>query len=116
MILSPNNRESIVRQWLIANGFLIDNEVLVHENNKFYQIISALTGKPEDYSEIELEFGKHILNRKDENLEKYMMIKIKNCERALDNLKKSDKNDDKKSEFSKKLKFYKEVSSWFQKK
>jgi tRNA (adenine22-N1)-methyltransferase len=58
LVLQPQNNSKLVRSWLIENNEKIIKERLVLENGFIYQILKAVKGKSEEYSEIELEYGK----------------------------------------------------------
>jgi tRNA (adenine22-N1)-methyltransferase len=58
LVLQPQNNSKLLRSWLIENNERIVKERLVLENGFIYQILKAVKGKSEEYSEIELEYGK----------------------------------------------------------
>ncbi|MBU1020123.1 MAG: class I SAM-dependent methyltransferase [Firmicutes bacterium] len=55
-VLQPNNEAHIVRKTISEIGFKIVDELIVHEGNKFYEIIVAEVGKS-SYTLKELIFG-----------------------------------------------------------
>lgn len=55
-VLQPNNEANIVRETITKIGFRIVDELVVHEGNKFYDIMVAEIGKA-NYSQKELLFG-----------------------------------------------------------
>ena len=66
LILQPMTHAEKLREYLLANGFSIVGEAIVKED-KIYQIICAeYTGKVEEYSALELIFGRHNLETKSE--------------------------------------------------
>ncbi|MGT2831891.1 tRNA (adenine(22)-N(1))-methyltransferase [Streptococcus halotolerans] len=63
LILQPNNREDDLRHWLQENDFQIVSEIIMTENNKYYEIIVAEHGSMTLTSR-ELRFGPHLLKEK----------------------------------------------------
>ncbi len=60
LILQPNKDEPELRRWLIDHGFSIEDEALVEDKSKIYEIISAKPGKQEnklEMSEENFKFG-----------------------------------------------------------
>ena len=66
LILQPMTHAEKLREYLLANGFSIVGEAIVKED-KIYQIICAeYSGAVSDYSELELIFGRHNLEKRSE--------------------------------------------------
>jgi len=57
LILQPNGGEQPLRLWLMAQGYRIVAEQVLHENRFFYEIIVAEPSGPVTYSDRELYFG-----------------------------------------------------------
>lgn len=58
LILQPMSRASLLRAWLLENGFAITGESITFED-KYYQTVAArYCGKTEAYTEEELALGK----------------------------------------------------------
>jgi tRNA (adenine22-N1)-methyltransferase len=57
LILQPNGGEQPLRQWLMENGYRIDCEELLRENDFYYEIIVAERAGPVTYTDEELYFG-----------------------------------------------------------
>ncbi|MBQ7384271.1 MAG: SAM-dependent methyltransferase [Clostridia bacterium] len=71
LILQPMTHAEALREYLNREGYSIIGERLVKED-KIYQIICAeYTGKSEEYSDIELIFGKRNLTKGTELLKEY---------------------------------------------
>lgn len=67
IIIQPNNNEETARIWLVNNGYDIDNEVIVYEDDVYYEIIKAVKRTPERrYTKEELYFGPILLANKSE--------------------------------------------------
>jgi tRNA (adenine22-N1)-methyltransferase len=57
LILQPNGGEQPLRLWLMAHGYRIVAEQVLHENRFYYEIIVAERSGPVTYSDRELYFG-----------------------------------------------------------
>ena len=87
-IISPNNYQQDVREFLVKNGFIITDEVLMKEKNIFYQIIKVEKGKKK-YSSKQLYFGPVILEKKGPIFNEYYKNELKKKEIVLKLLPKS---------------------------
>ncbi len=70
LILSPNNYQEDVKRYICKNGFYIENEEFVKDNNIIYQIIIFKKGKKK-YTNKELYFGPVFLTKKDKLFKEY---------------------------------------------
>lgn len=43
LVLQPNVGEDIVRRWLLANGWVLQDEVILEEDGKIYEILTAIS-------------------------------------------------------------------------
>lgn len=68
IILQPMNEGNVLRKWLQENNWKIEKEILVKEDNKIYEIISAVQGEMKELNFAELLFGPIILKSKNEIL------------------------------------------------
>ncbi|MDR2465315.1 MAG: tRNA (adenine(22)-N(1))-methyltransferase TrmK [Streptococcaceae bacterium] len=67
LILQPNVGEMQVREWLIDHGFQVEEEAILIENDKIYEIIKAVTSpSPVQANSRQLRFGFHLLEEKNE--------------------------------------------------
>ena len=67
IIIQPNNNEETARIWLVNNGFDIDDEKIVYEDDVYYEVIKAVRREQERrYSKEELYFGPILLASKSE--------------------------------------------------
>ena len=67
IIIQPNNNEETARIWLVNNGYDIENETIVYEDDVYYEVIKAIKRSPERrYSKEELYFGPLLLANKSE--------------------------------------------------
>ncbi|MFP4457214.1 MAG: tRNA (adenine(22)-N(1))-methyltransferase [Clostridia bacterium] len=93
LILQPQNNSKKVRLWLLNHGYKIVNEELVIENNIIYQIIKAIQGISEKYSDIELEFGLNRLIKEKGLLKEYLRQEINKCKKIIIEMNKSKNSD-----------------------
>lgn len=77
IIIQPNNNEETARIWLVNNGYIIEDEKIVYEDDVYYEIIKAVKGERENrYSKEELYFGPILLaNKSDEFKAKWIKYK-----------------------------------------
>lgn len=69
LILQPQSMQDVLRKYLCANGFSIDEERVVFDSGKYYQLIRAeFDGEKRSLSETEYRLGKLNLGRARESL------------------------------------------------
>ena len=88
IIVSPNNYQEDVKRFLVKNGFVIDDEVMVKEKKFIYQIIKLTRGKKR-YSKREYFFGPKYLEKKDKLFKEYFERELKSREILLGVLTKN---------------------------
>lgn len=67
IIIQPNNNEETARIWLVNNGYDIDNEIIVYEDDVYYEVIKAVKREiKQRYSKEELYFGPILMKNKSE--------------------------------------------------
>ena len=86
-ILSPNNYQVDVKEYLTKVGYYIEDEVLVKDSKFLYQIIKFKKGKKK-YTKRELFFGPVLLTKKDENFMHYYKRELKSREIIMELLPK----------------------------
>ena len=65
LVLEPNNNEETVRIWLMNNNFVIDDEMIIEEDGRYYEIIKAVKGIA-SYSKEELFFGPRLIKEQND--------------------------------------------------
>ncbi len=65
LILQANRDEYLLRKYLVENGFYIQNEKIIKEDNKYYEIDCFEKGY-EEYDFNDLYFGKILMKNKDD--------------------------------------------------
>ena len=67
IIIQPNNNEETARIWLVNNGYDIEDETIVYEDDVYYEVIKAVKRTSERrYTKEELYFGPILLANKSE--------------------------------------------------
>lgn len=75
-ILQPNVAADELRRYLYENNYIIIDEKLVKEANKFYEVIYAKKGKELLKKSIYLEIGEKLISNKDPLLKEFINSKI----------------------------------------
>ena len=86
LILQPQSEISKVREWLCQMGYRIVEEKMILEDEKYYPMMKAVKGDVETYSEIELEFGKRLLEEANPVLEQFLEREVAIQERLFKSL------------------------------
>ena len=90
LILQPMQAQEELRRYLINNKFEIIGEHITNEDFRIYQIIEARYN-PEyifDGNEIEYEFPKKLVEKKDPLVKKLIQTKIDECNKIIESLSK----------------------------
>lgn len=90
IVLQPMNEGKTVRRWLQKNNWRTENEVLVKEDNRIYEIISAVHGKTDELTDMELLFGAKILRDKTELLKERVKEFIHKEKQKISGMEKSE--------------------------
>lgn len=96
LILQANINEYTLRTWLMNHNYKIDQETVVEDNKRFYEIIVASKSETkQNYSEFELKYGLYLPNNKtidfkgkwEEQLDKldYIYNEVKKSEEPQEN-------------------------------
>lgn len=88
IIIQSNVGVSNIRVYLTCNGYYIDNEKLVKENNIIYTVISFKKGY-KSYTEKEIEFGPVLLRNKDELFNELIINRINKNNYIINKLPKN---------------------------
>ncbi|QJW49180.1 SAM-dependent methyltransferase [bacterium BFN5] len=64
IILQPMNAAALVRQWLLENHWMIEDEALVKEDGRLYEIITAVQGEQVISEQILLDIGPLIWSKR----------------------------------------------------
>lgn len=96
IILQPMTNQELVRPFLWENGFEVDDERLVREGNKIYQVILAkYTGKIRNgWERIDEIIGEKLVRNRDPLLRDWLHNHIKRQQKIVTGLKQAGKNTD----------------------
>lgn len=89
LIISSNNKYPQLREEINKLGFIINNEKIVYEDDKYYVIIEFIKGNKK-YSKKELYFGPILLNNKDKLFKEYYGFIKSKKEEVIKQVSKSD--------------------------
>lgn len=87
-ILQPQSEISKVRQYLCEHEYCIIKEDMVLEDGKFYPMMKVIKGRAENYTAVELQYGKHLIKEKHPVLKLFLEKEIKTKKKILNNLEK----------------------------
>lgn len=87
LVLSPHSEWKEVREYLLKNGYKIECEEMLIDAEKYYVIIKAVKGVSEEYNDIEMRYGRYLLEKKDEVLKAYLLKEKYKYEIILEGLK-----------------------------
>lgn len=93
LILQPMTAEAELREYLINNGYTIETEYPVREDEKIYIIISAKAGHDRPYSRAELYMGRK--TQKNEDYPFYRAARIKKIDKRIQGLSLSENEENK---------------------
>lgn len=88
LVLSPASHEAEVRRWLLENGWKLNDEELVKDQGKIYQVIKAEHGSQEyqAVTDLEYEVGPINLRKRHPLLKEYLLQKLKKYEKVRNSL------------------------------
>lgn len=87
LFLQPMIAAPELRLFLFENGFTIENEYLVQEENKFYNIICARRGVSE-YNDEDIYIGRNTQKNSPDVFEEYIKYKHRVCTNIIEGIKK----------------------------
>lgn len=81
LVLSPNQAAGALRKMLLLNGFKVEDEDIVQENNQLYPVILVKKGETEKYSYLEYEFGRQPIQKKHPLLKAFVGKRIQDAQK-----------------------------------
>ena len=111
LILQPMSEIKKVRIYIHSIGYMIKNEQLVYEGNKFYFILNCAPGQEPGYSEAEYELGRVLLYNKSDVFKKYIKAEIIKTKAIINRIESESANgaDTRKHELTNRLEMLKGV-------
>ncbi len=112
-VLQPMVASKELREYLLNNGFIILDEELVYEDEKFYEIIYAKKGKDLVEKDIHYEISRILIEKKHPVLLDFLRAKVHSVEQIISSLegKDTEKSKEKLKELTELVEKYKEVLS-----
>lgn len=86
LILQPQSEIDKVRLYLLTHGYAITGEKMVFEDRKYYPAMRAVHGEMPLWQDVELQYGKYLLEEKHPVLEEYLKDKQKTCKKIQEKL------------------------------
>ena len=86
LILQPQSEIDKVRLYLLTHGYAITGEKMVFEDGKYYPAMRAVHGEMPLWQEVELQYGKYLLEEKHPVLQEYLKEKEKTCKKIQEKL------------------------------
>jgi len=100
VVTQANNSNYQLRQFMVNNGYVIDSESLVEENNIIYEVIKFIKGS-RIYTDLELKYGPINITENSELFKKHISNILESKEKILSNIPIS--NEGKQSEFGEEI-------------
>lgn len=83
-VFQPMRDSKSVREYLLSNGCAIERDFTFFAEGKFYDVIKgSLTGKKEDYTDVEKEFGKENIQAFSSDFQNYLKEQIQKTKALL---------------------------------
>lgn len=110
-VLQPQSELAKVRQYLWEHEYCVTAEDIVLEDGKFYPMMKVRNGASENYTQIELRYGKGLLMQKHPVLKQFLEKEVKTKKLILSNLesKSGEHIENRKKELLEELFFAKEA-------
>ena len=86
LILQPQSEIDKVRLYLLSHGYAITGEKMVFEDGKYYPAMRAVHGEMPLWQDVELQYGKYLLEEKHPVLQEYLKEKEKTCKKIQEKL------------------------------
>lgn len=87
LVLSAQSEIFKLRKYLNDSGYIIDEETMIWEDNKFYQLLHVVKGIEPAFSSVELKYGRHLIGNKNQVLRQFLELENSKCEKTIAELK-----------------------------
>lgn len=111
LVLQPQLDIYSVRKYIHKIGFRIDNEQMIVDNKKYYNIINAILGNEEYTKDEYYTFGKVLIDNKSKVLKEYIDLQIKKFDIII-NSEQIKNNNKAFQKLNNQIKALKEVRKW----
>ncbi len=114
LVLQPQLDVYDVRKYIHNIGFCIENEEMILEEGKYYNIISAVASYEKYTKETDYIFGKVLMENKNQVLKSYIDNKIKKYNQVINNLNLNNTlfTNKRKEQLLNELNLFEEVYKW----
>ncbi|MBA1335973.1 MAG: tRNA (adenine(22)-N(1))-methyltransferase [Firmicutes bacterium] len=111
LLLQPMNAHEVVRKWLLENRFAIEDECLVREKEKIYQVMAAVHGEQKEDDSFYFEVGRRLIEKGDPLLPELARKKIKELSDIVSNLEDActEEGQERRRECLERIRRYREV-------
>ncbi|MEC1179957.1 tRNA (adenine(22)-N(1))-methyltransferase TrmK [Metasolibacillus meyeri] len=93
LILQPNIHAKVIRQWALAQGWAILDEVILEEDDKIYEILVLQRGAM-SLTDAEILLGSHLIAQRSAAFVQKWTKEIENWQRILQDLNKAEATPD----------------------
>ena len=100
-ILSPHKNPEVLRKYLNEQGLRIVEEQMLLDAGKYYVIMKVVHGTEEPFDDLELQYGRILIERKDSILREYLTLQKKKFSKIYEVMK--EQNSENVSEIVEKL-------------
>lgn len=116
LILSPQSELFLVREWLSANGWQIEQETMLTEDGKYYTVMRAVPGRCEKMKPVEALYGRYLLEHKHPVLQEFLQKENETIHRILVSLEseQGEHIENRKKELADKLLMIEEALSYYE--
>lgn len=85
-VLQPQSELDKVRKYLCENAYCIVAEDMVYEDGKYYPMMKVVNGPTEEFSQVELRYGKKLLEAKHPVLKQFLEKEVLSKEQLINHL------------------------------
>ena len=89
LFLQPMIAQEELREYLFKSGSTVENEYVVSEGNKFYNIFSVTWAKKSEFDDNDIIIGRNLAKNSPETFQKYVQYKIRVLKNIINGMEKS---------------------------
>ena len=83
LVISPQSEIFKVREYLCNNGYLVDEENMVWDEGKYYNILHVVQGVESHKTRVQLMYGECLLKEQNPVLKQYLYAQKEKCEHVI---------------------------------